>query len=55
MVFFPYQSTEQGNIMLSAAFIEFVSHLDPTERVIVEAKRRESIQEFFRNRSTSKA
>lgn len=39
-------------MLLSAAFIEFVSHLSPTERVICEAKRKESVQEFFRNRSS---
>jgi len=45
---------KQPKPLLSEAFIEFVSHLDPTERVIVSAKRAESIQEFFRNRSSSK-
>lgn len=39
----------------SPAFLEFVSMLDPIERVLVTAKRAESIQEFFRNRSNSRA
>lgn len=38
--------------LLSPAFLEFVSHLDERQRVIVTAKRQESIQEHFRNRSS---
>lgn len=39
--------------LLSPAFEAFVSHLDPREREIVSAKRAESMQEFFRNRSAT--
>lgn len=41
--------------LLSPAFVTFVaslSHLEPVQRVELEDKRAESIQEYFRNRSS---
>lgn len=46
-------NTQTTKPLLSPAFVEFVSHLDPTERELVSAKRAESMQEFFRNRSAT--
>jgi chromosome segregation and condensation protein ScpB len=42
--------------LLSQAFLEFVSYLsylEPAQRVELEDRRAESIQEYFRNRSTT--
>jgi hypothetical protein len=38
--------------MLSASFTNWVATLDPRERVLVPAKRNESLREFFANRSS---
>jgi hypothetical protein len=38
--------------VLSDAFVAFVAHLSEQERVEATAKRAESVQEFFRNRSS---
>lgn len=38
--------------LLSATFVIFVATLDPRERVLTPARRAESLQEFFANRSS---
>lgn len=50
---FKRNETKEVQPLLSAAFMAFVDHLSPIERVICMAKRRESVQEFFRNRSST--